>query len=463
MGSESERTDHSRHNDRAASARAARIDSAEIERGEYRRRWYPLDNTARIFPPILSKRFTTLFRISVLLTSAVRVGALQRALERTWDRIPIFRVHVRRGIFWHYLEECPPGVVKGDGGTPCMDRPRFGDRQPLVTVRARGRRIAVEASHIVTDGVGALQFLKTLIVAYHQEIANTTPRLPSEARGLGILVPGDSADPREGEYASRRFFRRRLPDPVEYRPAWHVGGVRLPVGSYRVTVARYPVAVLKDIARRFNVTITDLLLAVFIQALQRCYHAATLPRRRRRPIRVFVPVDMRPSTNSKTVRNFFVYALVEIDQRLGRYELDEIARNVHHQLRAKLDPRGLRRQISRNVRAERNIFIRIIPMVIKDLILTVAHRLQGEAANTASFSNLGRVDLPSETASLVDSFDFLPPPSPITGVNMTLISTGDTASVSFGSVRAQQDVECRVVESLSRLGARGILRTNWRR
>ena len=463
MDSESGRTDHTLPNDRAAPREAARTDGAETERGEYRRRWYPLDNTARIFPPILSKRFTTLFRISVRLTSAVRVGALERALERTWERIPIFRVHVRRGIFWHYLEECPAGVVKGDGGTPCMDRPRFGDRRPLVTVRARGRRIAVEASHIVTDGIGALQFLRALIAAYYREIAGATPHFLSEARRLAVLVPGDDADPREGEYASRRFFRRRLPDPVEYSPAWHAGGLRLPTGSYRVTVARYPVAALKDIARRFTVTITDLLLAVFIQALQHCYYTSVQPRHRRRPIRVLVPVDMRPSTSSKTMRNFFVYALVEIDQRLGRYELDEIARNVHHQLRAKLDPRDLRRHISRNVRAERNIFIRIIPMAVKDLILTVAHRLQGEAANTASFSNVGRVELPSEAASLVESFDFLPPPSPITGVNMTLISTGDTASIGFGSMRAQQDVEQRVVESLSRLGARGVLRTNWRR
>ena len=441
-------------------------------RGEYRRRWYLLDNIARLFPPIVSPRYTTLFRVSARLTTPVISEALSRALALAWRRFPQFQVHLRRGVFWHYLEACDPGPPEADLGMPCTEFPRYRRERPLLRVLVRGRRIAVETTHILTDGTGALEFLRALLVAYaleagatHREGEAVVPHdeaLVSDARHLGVAVPGDPLAPEEEEYASRRFYERRLPHPVEYSPAWHLPGPRLRAGVYHVTTVRYETAALRERARSLEVSLTDFLLAVFILSLQEAYAAAAEPRRHRRPIRIMVPVNMRPHTGSRTMRNFFVVVLVEVDQRLGTYSLDEIARKVHHQLRAELDPRGLRRQITRNVRAERSAVIRVMPVFIKDVILQVAHHLQGERVNTASFSNLGQVGLPAGVAGMVESFDFLPPPSASTGVNMTVISSGTVASISFGSSLRDHDVERRVIETLSGLGLPGTLRTNWK-
>jgi hypothetical protein len=427
--------------------------------GERHRRWYLLDNIARLFPPIISPRFTTVFRLSVRLTAPVHIAALHRALDRTWRRFPVFRVQLRRGVFWHYLEECAPGPLQADAADPCTVPPAMNGRRPLVTVLVRGRRIAVEASHVVTDGTGALEFLKTLVVAYAQERGRVVTH--HDIQQAGVLDPDVAPAAEEEEYASRREYQRHLPQPLEYRPAWHVGGGRLKPGHYHVTTLRYPNSQLRAVAKALNGSLTDLMVAVFLFALQERYRAVWQPRRRRRPLRILVPVNLRPSTGSKTLRNFFVYVMVELDQRLGYYSLEEIVHSVHHQLRAALDPRNLRRQISRNVRAERNLLVRLFPVVLKDLILRAVFRLDGEAVNTASFSNLGRVSYPSSVAQIVDSMDFLPPPSPITGVNMTMVSTADTVSVSFGSVREEHEVEQVVVETLHSRGAVGTLVTNW--
>ena len=427
--------------------------------GDRHRRWYLLDNIARLFPPIISPRFTTVFRLSVRLSSPVHIAALGRALERTWRRFPLFVVHLRRGVFWHYLEECAPAPPQADVADPCSVPPTLNGRRPLVTVLVRGRRIAVEASHVVTDGTGALEFLRTLVVAYAQERGVVVTR--KDIQQVGILDPDEAPTPEEGEYASRREYQRHLPQPLEYRPAWHVGGGRLRPGRYHVTTLRYPNSQLREVAKALNGSLTDLMLAVFLFALQERYRAVWQPRRRRRPLRILVPVNLRPSTGSGTLRNFFVYLMVELDQRLGYYSLDEIIHSVHHQLRAALDPRNLRRQISRNVRAERNVLVRVFPVVLKDLILRTVFRLQGEAVNTASFSNLGQVSYPASVAPIVDSMEFLPPPSPVTGVNMTMVSSNDTVTVSFGSVREEHEVEQVVVETLHSRGAVGALVTNW--
>lgn len=419
--------------------------------------WYRLDNQARIFPSILSDRFPTLFRISALLTQPVRISALERALARAYRRMPYFSVTLRRGLFWHFLERCEPVGVQPDLDSPCSDRPRYGVRRPLVLVRARGRRIAVEASHIVTDGTGALEFLRRLLAFYFEELG-APEREGRASNGADIASPEMLAA--EEEYASRVHSGTRLPAPPVFAKAWHLGGARLPRATYRVVALRYEASALRERAAAFGVTLTDYVLAVFLYALQDRYRATFA--RRKRPVRVLVPVNMRPMVGSRTMRNFFVYIMIEIDPRLGRYELSEIVTKVHHQMRAELDHRSLHRQLARNVRAERRLAVRLIPIVFKDLILRTVHRLRGEAVNTASLSNLGRVELDERVGATVESFDFIPPPSPITGVNMTMIGFRDTITIGFGSTREDRDVEREVARTLAAEGCIGRLRTNWR-
>ncbi|SIQ39877.1 hypothetical protein SAMN05920897_10863 [Alkalispirochaeta americana] len=440
-------------------------------RGEHSLRWYPLDTTAIIFPPALSSRFTTVFRISARLEEPVDLASLEQATAALYRRAPYFCVRLRQGLFWYYLEECPPAGVLRDDGFPCMDFPKRGGARPLIVVRARGCRIAVEVSHVLTDGRGALLFLRTLLEMYSAvlrgEPFDGASQLDSERSGEDRHPPGVGDILRPGEpeswetrYASRLFYRPGQPHPPSYSLAWHVPGPLLARGRYRVTTGRYPLERVKEIARGMGVSVTDLFLALFMYAFQICYHREHQPRRHRRPLRILVPVDMRPGTGLRTMRNFFVYAMVELDQRLGVYQVDEIARNVHHQLRAQLDPRSLRKQVARNVAARKNWFNRSIPVFLKDLILRGVYRFQGEAVNTASFSNLGEVSLSRETAGKVLDFDFLPPPSAVTGPNMTLVSFRGIVSVSFGSLRRDPVVERSFFQTLASLGIQGDLITN---
>jgi len=371
--------------------------------------WYLLDNQARIFPPILSDRFPTVFRLSALLSRPVRLAALERALVRAYRRMPYFAVTLRRGVFWHYLEQCDPAGVLPDRGSPCTDRPRYGVRRPLVLVYARGRRIAVEASHIVTDGTGALAFLRRLLGYYAEELGGADADRPDDAP-----TPEDLAI--EEQYASRVYSGRGLPPPPVFSRAWHLPGARLPRRTYRATVLRYDIACVRERAGSFG----------------------------------------------GTMRNFFVYIMIELDPRLGRYELDEIATTVHHRMRVELDPRSLHRQLARNVHAERQLAIRLIPIFFKDVILRTVHRMRGETVNTASLSNLGGVTLDPAADELVESFDFIPPRSPVTGVNMTMIGFRDTLTVGFGSSREDRDVETEVARAFAAEGCLARLRTNGR-
>lgn len=441
-------------------------------------RWYPLDNAARIFPPIASAAFPTTFRLSATLHRPVSMTVIRRVAADLAVRFSYFRVILRRGVFWYYLEERPdPFPVEADLEPPCSSEPMIRKRPELLRIFVRGRRIAVEYSHILTDGTGAKEFFRSLLFEYlvrregrlRESVdreGNNETALRREARELGILTcDGTPEIESEVEYAYRAFYTPRLPKPVSYVPAWHVPGKRLPNRRYHVTTFLYDLVDVKAAAHKVRTGITEYLIAVFLYALQQ--YRETLPpkqrsrRRNFRPLRILVPVDMRPSEESGTMRNFFVYLMVELDIRLGHYELAEIARKVFHQMGSEIDPRNLRRHVTRNVRPERNPLVRIIPNRLKDVILRRAYRRSGERANTASFSNLMVFRLPKELESAVDHVDFLPPASPITGVNATLLSFNDTVSLSFGSRIRVHEVERIVAETLKGEGVEGRLITNW--
>lgn len=408
-----------------------------------------------------------MFRLSAKLQHPVRLAQLEEAVGRLYNRAPYLAVRIRRGLFWHYLEETDPPGPLADTGFPCMEHPGRAPHHPLLVVRCRGSRVALEVSHALTDGGGALVALRSLLVMYRaacmardgappEEIA----ALENEARDDGLLAAGDEIQDWEGRYASREVGRARTPAPSRYTPAWHIDGALLPPGRYRVTTVRYPVGDLQRVARALGGTLTDLGIAVFLEVLQDHYLEQWRPRRKRRPLRIMVPVDLRRHLNRSTMRNFFGITMVELDQRLGRYALEEIMHTVHHQLRAALDPRVLRKQIVRNIRAERNWLNRVMPIFLKIPVLRMVHRLQGETVNTASFSNLGVVHLPRAAAQDVQSMDFVPLPSPVTGVNLAFISFGDTASFTFGSMRGPRTIEQRFCARLAALGLTGYLVTN---
>ena len=69
------------------------------------RRWHRLDNTANLFPVITSRRFSNVYRLSLTLAEPVIPELLQQALERVLPWFAAFRVRLRRGVFWHYLEQ----------------------------------------------------------------------------------------------------------------------------------------------------------------------------------------------------------------------------------------------------------------------------------------------------------------------------------------------------------------------
>ncbi|QEN08878.1 hypothetical protein EXM22_13085 [Oceanispirochaeta crateris] len=367
--------------------------------------WYKLDNAGKIYPALLSKRISSLFRISLDLYEPVSYPLLCRAVEKTMPRFPYYQVSLRPGLFWYFLEtnpRLPP--VEGDSIYPCTGFPLKKRGMFLFRIRIYKNRIALECSHILTDGTGALTFLKTLAAEYLRQ--KGIPVDPDES--LGILKLNQKADPIEFDDAFRKHFNKSLPETSRSARAYHLSNMLLPAGKYFITTGICSVADVKSQAKQYGVSLSEFLIAQLIDSFQELMSQDK--KKKKLPVRLNVPVNLRALYPTVSMRNFFLSVEPWIDPRLGHYEFEEICAKVHHYMSYEVDRKFLNQQITRNMKGELNIINRLFPLHIKNMFMPTIYRILGENNYTSGFSNLGIIKLPDSMKEHIKNFDFYPPP-----------------------------------------------------
>ena len=386
--------------------------------------WYKLDNAAKLFPAVVNSERSSVFRISAILNSPVKYTTLVKAVESIKDRFPYYNVHLKKGFFWYYLEEYQSKtVIEPDFNIPNQS---FNlKRNKLYRILVYKNRISVEFLHILTDGTGALEYLKTLITSYFHILGMKSTNCEN------ILNPDEKPHPEEAEDAYNRFFKKNIPVIPILKKAYHLPFKLNTKPRYRVTNALIPTKSILQEAKKYEVSLTVYLAALYLFSLQKIAHQ----HHKKGIMRLQIPVNLRNIYPSKTMRNFALFVTPEIDLRLGEYSFEEIIKIVYHHLQLKTDKKLIDKNITRNVRNEKYFIVRMLPLFIKNIILYIMYHIRGTNQYSGVLTNLGRVNLPESISENIDHFDFTPPP-PNTDVkiNTGVISINNSLVISFGSV-----------------------------
>jgi hypothetical protein len=411
--------------------------------------WYRLDNAARVFAALASRRTTTVYRVAVVLQAPVDAAVLQDALDALMPRFPYFRVRLRKGLFWHYLEEIPGAPrVRTEREAPCRRMTRADDGPWQLRVLVFGPRIAVECSHVLTDGAGALVLLGALLAEYLERLGvgfSGKERIPR---------PGEEPHPEEVEDAYRRFYDPNIPSPPFGTRALRLRGTALPSDDCRVVHGIVPLAPLRELSVEHGVTLTELLASILLASV------ADVAGKAGRPIAVMTPVDLRGLYPSHTMRNFFLSVTASIDPRLGEYSFEEILQGVHHSMRSQVSPKSISQQIRRNVGAERNAFVRHIPLFLKVPAKRHLYARRWGTRFTTVLSNLGRVELPPSLSEHVERFEVIPNPSAAHGIGCAVIGYGERVCITFAGIVSGTGVERAFFTRLRRMGVTARIETN---
>ncbi len=364
-----------------------------------------------------------------------------KAVAQVDKRFPYFKVHLKEGFFWYYLEHLPLRIhPQVDNKQPCR---AFPPRSLLVRIQVIENKISLEFSHILTDGGGAFEVLKTLMVLYSKELGYEIPP------DFKYFSPGDKISEQEYEDSYKRYFKEDIPPMVGRSEAFHLPWSLRPKPRFKIKNIFLPLEKVKNLAKQKGVSINDFLVSVYLYTLQEVYEETGTARnlRNNKPIRVQVPVNLRRIFPSHTMRNFSLFVMPEIDLRLGHHTFDEVLKSVYHQIRLESDPKLINKNIARNVGSERKIYVKSIPLFLKSLILKTKYYSLGSKQYSGVMTNLGKVNLPPASEELIDYFVFTPPPpNKLIKLSCAVIGFNNKLVFSFVNITNSERVEQKFIQ-----------------
>lgn len=409
-------------------------------------RWMRLDNAAKIYPAARRDTWSNVFRLSVTLTEPVDRDTLRSALDTTVRRFPSIAARLRRGVFWYYLQPLEQAPDIGEESSYPLTRMTQKDiRRCALRVIAYENRIAVEFFHALTDGTGALIFLKTLTAEYLHRRHGIS--IPAEQ---GVLDRNEAPTSGELEDSFPKYAGPVAASRKEHT-AWHLRGTPEAGGFRNLTCFQIPVSAVLTKAKEHNITVTAFLCAVMMDALQDLQTEKVPDRHRRKPIKVLLPVNLRQLFPSSTLRNFAFYTTPEIDPRLGHYSFEELCAIIRHRMGLDITPKQMSTRIATNVRDEQSMLIKLIPLPIKNIVMKAIFDTVGECKSCLSLSNLGAVKLPEEMRPYVERMDFILGPQASAPHNCGVLSFGDTLYVNFIRSTREPELEFHFFRVLQRL------------
>jgi NRPS condensation-like uncharacterized protein len=397
--------------------------------------WYKLDLSAIVYPTLQRRDFSSVYRLSVVLKEKVDPVLLQEALDKTLLRFPTYKVTMRKGLFWRYLEpnNRPGPYVQEDIKNPCMPMHFKGNNRYLIRVYYYDTRISLEAHHSLGDGTGGMCLLQTLTAVYLELKGH--PVTPS---GF-VLDIHSEPDPEELEDAYMRYANARVRPPRPAEKTYRVRGTKEPFYTLNIIDGVMSTSEVWAVAKQYNASITEYLNAVLLYALlqkqSREFHLKL------RPVRIAMPVNLRRFFPSKTLRNFITMVYPSIDPRLGEYSFEEIVTQVHHYMRYYINEKFLRGDITTNAATQKNPIIRIVPLFIKDLVVRTFYAKVQDKNSSAGLTNMGALQVPESMKPYIERFDIYMGQPFSSRTNCAIISYEDVLTVNFASSIVEADVE----------------------
>ncbi len=424
----------------------------EKEKKEHRRqlRWDKLDNTAHLFPSIAGESMTNVYRISVTLTEPIQKDVLQQALDMVLPKFDGFNVRLRMGVFWYYFEENgkKAPAVKEESKFPCRYIRQNKNHNYLFRVSYYKRRINLEVFHVLTDGMGGINFLRELTYQYLRLIH---PKL-GEQTGNELSV--DTSLSREDSFV--RNYKKSRPSGFNKEKAFLICEDKLPAGEFGVMHGKMQVQQLKEVAHRYHASLNEYLVSVFVWSV---YTEFLHGMPGKRPIRVAVPVNLRPYFNSDTTKNFFVMVSAEFRPTKDTYSFEEVVNIIKESLQSQINKEHLEELFSYSVSNQMNKLMRPIPLFLKNLAMRLVYE-KSAVANTSTITNIGNIKIDALYQPYIEGFYAFIAMSKGQSIKGTICSYGDTLVFTFSSIFSQALLQKAFFRKIAEDGVEVKLETN---
>ncbi len=387
-----------------------------------------MDNAATGFSLIACKRIPVVYRLSVNLKEEIDLEQLKLAISNILPRYPYYRVSIKKGLFWGRWQlnlsepEILSDVKYSNNHIP------LGTKNLLYRIYVKYNRLSIECHHALTDGTGSMMFFKSIIVSYLQH------KHKLEADWEKIFHPDDEINPLEFEDAFDKYLIKKKKKPVKQKGRSFNIPIRAEkTGIFHVTKATISASEIIAKAKEYNVSISVFLTAVYLDSLREIQQQL-VKKKKIKPIRINVSVDLRRLLPSKTMRIFSLLTTPSIYPKKEQLDFQKIISSVEKQLREDVTPEKFQEKISQNIRSLSSPIMNITPFLIKRFFARKGYYFVRTPFHSGILSNLGKVELPEKFEEYIEHFDVIVGPSPVNKVRVGVVSFQDKMSITFGRV-----------------------------
>lgn len=387
-------------------------------------RWERLDNTAHLFPAIAGENMSNVYRISVTLSEPVEPELLQQAVNMVLPKFDGFNLRLRKGVFWYYFEENgkPAPKVMEETNFPCRYIHANQNNSYLFQLTYYKYRINLEVFHVLTDGMGAINFLRELTYQYLRL------RHPELAAQVSDSLNSHTSMNREDSFLKN--YRQAAKNGYQKKKAYLIKGEKLRQGEFGVMHGYMNILQLKTVCRQYGVSINEYLVAVFTWSVyQECLKG--MPSKL--PIRVAVPVNLRPYFDSITTKNFFAMVSAEFHPTEQHYSFEQVLTAVCDSLRVQQNKEHLEKLFSYNVSNQKLWIARAVPLSVKNLAMKHVYTTAA-LANTSTVTNIGTIPIEEPYRPYIEMFHAFLAMSKGQNIKGTVCSYRDTLVFSFSYV-----------------------------
>jgi NRPS condensation-like uncharacterized protein len=410
--------------------------------------WFRLDNSALIYPMSITFTTQSLFRISVEANECINKERLLSALKTTLNRFGCFKVLLRKGFFryFFYKNENDP-VVFEDSGLFLYKINFNKNNRYLFKVSTFEKRISIDFFHGLCDGMGALEFTRSLLFNYLVE--------------MGAQLQNDCNLKLSGEQPSEEFEDAflRYNKPVDLfggvidrfagKTAFQIEDKFIKNAGYNTTEISISVDDLKAISKRLGVSITALLAGCALLAVAKTHYAKGQPS----TLTAAIPVDLRRHFASQTLLNFTTIVKCKISGPDTPHTLEAYCQTINEQLKTAVNKKDLEEQLSASNLLGTKPIARIMPLFLKTLAIKIGKHLSGKTKQTLLVSNLSQMTMPKGTENYIKKTVFNLNVSPKMPLNMAVITFNNTVNIALTSRLANNKIEEEFLKTLAAEGA----------
>lgn len=290
-------------------------------------------------------------------------------------------------------------------------------------------RINLEVFHVLTDGMGGINFIKELTYQYLRLVH------PELKKKMGDTLSSETSLNREDSFLKN--YKKSHAKGYKSEKAHLIKGEKLKKGEFGVIHGLMSVTQLKEVCRKYDASINEFLVAATAYSI---YMEDMHGMPGKRPIRVAVPVNLRPYFDSVTTKNFFVMVSAEFAPEKEGYSFPEVLKIVKMSLRGQINKEHLEELFSYNVSNEKHLIARAVPLVFKNIAMRYVYTISA-LANTITVSNIGNISVKEEYEPYVEGFHAFISVSKGQHLKGTICSYKDTLVYTFSSVLQDVSVQ----------------------